>query len=201
MIRRYEPALLLLWSMLAGALAFGDVDHPIRSAVVLGFVALGPGLALVRLLGFEDYTTRLLLALPTSLALAAVVSAFLVYGGLPTWDLGLSALIAVAVGAIALDLAHPGTIFAPRPAPASKRKLDDESRQAALINMLMDGGTLDEAADAAGVSMATLQRALQSSDRLRRAASVASRGRLDAIGARVDGHVEAAGADGRAIGT
>jgi hypothetical protein len=199
-IRRYEPAFLLLWSMIAAALAFGDVEHPIRSALVLGFLAFVPGWALVRLLGFEDYMSRLLLALPTSLGLAAVVSAALVYAGLTSWDLALSVLIAVAVGAVSLDLAHP-RILAPRASRSSKRKLDDENRQAALIRTLMDGGTLIEAADAAGVSMATLQRALRSSDQLRLAASVASRGQLDAHVEAPDDRIEAAHPESRATGT
>ena len=190
MIRRYEPALLLLWTMITAALAFSDLQSPIRSAFALTFLAFVPGLALLRLVGFEDYTVRLLLALPTSLALAAIVSATLVYSGLPSWDLGLSVLVAIAVGAVALDLAHP-VILGSRTAPVPKRKLDDESRQAALIRALMDGGTLKQAADAAGVSMATLQRALRASNRLRSAASVASRGELDAVAEAAGGRDDA----------
>lgn len=199
MIRRYEPAFLLLWSMITAALAFGDLEHPIRSAFALGFLAFVPGLALVRLLGFEDFTSRLLLALPTSLALAAVVSAAVVYAGLPSWDLALSILIAVVVGAVALDLARP-TILAPRVSQSSKKKLDDETRQAVLIRTLMDGGTLSEAADAAGVSIVTLKRAMRTSDQLRLAASVASRGQLDSVDEAED-HEEAAHARRRATGT
>ena len=53
-------------------------------------------------------------------------------------------------------------------------KLDDETRQARLVEELLAGGTLAEAAEAAGVSMRTLQRSLRRSDALRRAVEVAS---------------------------
>jgi hypothetical protein len=134
-------------------------------------------LAILRLLGFESHVSRLLLALPTSLSLAALVSAILVYSGLPAWSLGLSALLAMTVGAIALDLARGPITSEDRPRTA-RTKLEDEARQVALIDTFMEGGTLADAAEAAGVSLTTLHRALQSSERLRRAVSVASHGRL-----------------------
>ena len=53
-------------------------------------------------------------------------------------------------------------------------KLADPSRQAQLVASLQDGATLSEAADAAGISVSTLQRGMRRSDVLRRAVEVAS---------------------------
>jgi lambda repressor-like predicted transcriptional regulator len=176
---RYEPALLLAWSMSAAGLAFADVDHPIRTVFALVFLAFVPGLAITRALHLNGLATRLLLALPISLSLAALISAALVYVGFPSWNLGLSMLLSVTVGAIASDLARV-SIPTHRPGRITRNKLDDETRQAALVHSLLEGATLAEAAQAAGVSTTTLQRALQRSERLRMAAMVATHGELDA---------------------
>jgi hypothetical protein len=172
MIARYEPAIIILWTMATAAVSFADLQHPVRTALALVFLGFVPGLAVIRLSRLQGLGIRLLLALPSSLAIAAVVSAALVYSGFPSWDLGLSALLSITVGAVALDLARP-IVFAERTGQP-RRKLDDESRQAALIQTLLDGGTLAEAAKAAGVSTATLQRALHRSNALWTAVSVAT---------------------------
>lgn len=178
MTARYEPTLILAWSGAAAALSFGDIQHPIRSALVLGFLAFVPGLALVRLLGLQGALPRLLLALPTSLALTAIVSGVLAYGSFPNWELGFSVLLALAIGAVVLDVARR-PLAAPRVSRRPRTKLDDDARQAALIQALSEGGTLADAARAAGVSVATLRRALRTSPRLRMAVSVTSQAGLD----------------------
>jgi hypothetical protein len=177
-MRRYEPALLLACTMSAAGLSFADIQHPVRTAVTLFFLAFVPGLAITRAIRLEGLEARLVLAVPTSLGLAAVVSAAFVYFGVPSWDLGLSVLISITVGAVAADLAR-GAIPAHRAGRFNRSKLDDEGRQAAIVHTLVEGGSLADAAQAAAVSTATLQRALQRSKRLRMAASVASHGELD----------------------
>jgi len=176
MMRRYEPAFLLVWTLITAALSFADVQHPIRTAFALSFVAVVPGLSITRTLRFGPMD-RLLLAIPTSLSLAALISAVLVYSRYPSWDLGLSLMLAAAIGAIALDLAQGSMPGHPAARP-SRTKLDDESRQARLINSLAEGSTLAEAADAAGVTTATLRRALHKSEQLRMAVRVVTHGQL-----------------------
>jgi hypothetical protein len=171
MMSRFEPAVLITWTMATAAVSLADVHHPIRTVIVMVFLAFVPGLAIVRFARIGGYGVRLLLALPTSLSLAAVVSAVLVYSGVPTWDLGLAALLSVTVGFVLLDVARPSIL---REQSVVRRKLDDESRQAALLQTLIDGGSMSDAARAAGVSPATLRRALQRSNRLRLAVSVAT---------------------------
>jgi hypothetical protein len=58
----------------------------------------------------------------------------------------------------------------------NRSKLDDEDRQAAIVDILVEGWSLAKAAQAAAVTTATLQR----SSRLRMAASVAPHGELQA---------------------
>jgi hypothetical protein len=193
MIRRYEPAILLAWSMVTAALSLGDVQHPIRSTFTLVFLGVIPGLAITRVLRLR-LADRFLLAVPISLSLAALTSAVLVYSGYPSWDLGLSLLLAAAIGAITLDLAR-ASITADRAVQTSRTNLDDETRQAQLIASLMKGGTLAEAAEAAGVSNATLQRALRRSDRLRMAVSVASHGELEVANNATDTQAKVRGHD------
>jgi hypothetical protein len=174
---RQEPAVLLAWTMITAALSFGDVQHPMRGAFALVFLALVPGLTITRVLGFKP-ADRLLLALPVSVSLAAVISAVLVYSAYPSWDLGLSMLMALTVGAVALDLAR-GAVPSEEPARPPRVKLEDESRQARLIESLGQGKTLSEAAEAAGVTVVTLQRTMRRSDRLRMAVSVVTHGELE----------------------
>jgi hypothetical protein len=178
---RLEPALLIAWTMATAAMSFSGVQHPLRTLFALAFLAFVPGLAVIRLARLDGHGVRLLLAVPTSLAITAFVSAVLVYAGAPSWDLGLAGLMALTLGAIALDLARPS--FA-RERPVPRRKLDDESRQAALIHALVDGGSLSDAAAAAGVSAATLQRALERSNRLRLAVLAATHGESESAGGR-----------------
>lgn len=173
MTARVEPAALIAWASVTAALTYADVHHPIRSLFALVFFAFVPGLAVVRLCRFGGLGARLLLAAPTSLALAAVVSAVLTYSGIPMWNLGLGILIIITAAFVALDILlrsrwHEGTV--------PRRKLDDEARQAAMIQVLLAGGSISEAAGAAGVHPATLRRALRRSSRLSMAVSVATHG-------------------------
>ena len=162
--------------MVTAALAFSNVEHPIRTIFTLVFITFVPGLAIIRLVHLEGLTIRLLLAPPTSLAVAALVSAILVYSGIPSWNLGLSALVSLTVGLVVADFARRDVEFEPH---VPRRKLDDEARQAALVQTLLDGGTLADAASAAGVSTATLRRALHRSTPLRGAVRVATHGESD----------------------
>lgn len=174
---RVEAPLLLAWTMVTAAMVFGDAEGPVRTAVALTWLSFAPGLALGRLTGF-DLPMRLLTAVPVSLCLAAAVSAALIYAGLPSWEVATTVLISITVGAVILTLA-PLRARADLQSPAAddlRGKLAEEPRQARLVETLLDGGTLTEAAQAAGVSMSTLRARLRASEALRRAVEVASNG-------------------------
>lgn len=176
---RYEPTILLLWSMLTAALVFGDISGPLRTVVALGFLASVPGLAVTRLFGANDVEFRALTAIPISLAIEAVVSGALVYAGLPSWDLGMSIVLSLTIGVVIIGLVRPTLELRPTPDSRIPGKLGDGARQARLVDALLDGGSLAEAAGAAGVSPSTLYRTLRRSEVLRRAVDVASEGRVD----------------------
>lgn len=170
---RYEPVVLLTWSMLTAALVFGDFTGPFRTVLAISFLAFAPGLALLRVLGLADWLGRALLALPLSLALEAALSGMLVYAGAPSWDLALTFMLAITIGAVIVEIARPALSFT-RSHATVPGKLDDEDRQAQLVTEIMTGGSLNDAAVASGVSRQTLVRALNRSEALRRAVEVAS---------------------------
>lgn len=164
--------------MVTAVLVFGDVHHPVRATVSLIFVAFVPGLAILRLIGLRDLEMTILLAIPLSLSLDAAMSAVLVYAGLSAWNLGLSILLSVTVGAVILDVARP-RVAAVRSPRHVGGKLEDEVRQAEVVRALLDGGSLADAAEAARVDVTTLQRAIRRSPAFRSAVAVASRSMVD----------------------
>jgi hypothetical protein len=176
-MRRLELLLLFTWTAVAAGFAFADVQGGMRTFLTLTWLAVAPGLAFTRLMGLTELTTRLVIAIPLSLALAAVVSGVLVYAGLPSWELGMSILVTICVALLIAELAPPRLAIGLPVAQADglSGKLADEARQARLMDALLGGATLSEAAKAAGISMSTLQRALRRSDTLRRAIDVAGR--------------------------
>jgi hypothetical protein len=177
---RVEAPLLLAWTMITAALVFGDAEGLLRTTVALTWVAIAPGLALGRLAGF-DLVMRLVTAVPVSLCLAAAVSAALIYAGLHSWEVATTVLISITVGAVILRLAPPRVRVRLGSSSSDnlRGKLAEEPRQARLVESLQEGGSLVDAAEAAGVSMSTLRKQLRASDALRRAVEVASMSRVD----------------------
>lgn len=74
-------ATLGLVSAAAGAAVYMDIDSPVRSVLVLGFLLLFPGLAWVRLLRLDDRLAELTLAVALSIAIDAAVPGALIYTG------------------------------------------------------------------------------------------------------------------------
>jgi hypothetical protein len=122
---------------------------------------------------------QLLLAVPASLSLAAIVSGILVYAGAYSWQLGFVVLVALVVTCTTLSVAPLRALSRAPLGPANLTgKLADEERQATLLHSLQRGATLNQAAEAAGISPATLRRRLRSSEVLRRAVELSSGGRV-----------------------
>ncbi len=175
-VRRLFRALMFGWTAAVAVLVFADVAGPVRIGLTVTWLAVAPGLAIVALFGFRGVLTRLLLAIPLSLCLAAVVSAVLVYAGMPSWELGMSILVSGTLAALIAELAPPQVDLAMHETGTThlSGKLAEPSRQAQLVASLQDGATLAEAADEAGVSASTLHRGMRRSIVLRRAVQVAS---------------------------
>jgi hypothetical protein len=176
-MRRLELVFLFAWTAVTAGFVFADVPGGLRTALSLTWLSLAPGLAFTRLIGLSGLTIRLVIAIPVSLALAAIVSAVLVYARLPSWELGMSVLVSICVAILIAHLAPPrlATSLLSGPPDGISGKLSEEGRQARLVDSLLGGATLHEAANAAGISFSTLQRAMRRSDQLRRAVDVASR--------------------------
>jgi uncharacterized membrane protein len=66
------------------AVVVAGINSPLRPALVLLFLVLAPGMALVRLLGIPDPIAVIMLAIAISLALGGVVAGTMVYTG--TWS-------------------------------------------------------------------------------------------------------------------
>jgi uncharacterized membrane protein len=86
-------------ALLAGAFAVANVHSALRVAVMLWFVLVCPGIAIVRRLGVTDGAAELALAVGLSVALAAAVAAIGLYTGLWAPGATLAILIAITIGA------------------------------------------------------------------------------------------------------
>jgi hypothetical protein len=73
--------LIVLFALVAGIFAFAVADTRIRSAVVLGFLIICPGMMLVRFINLREPLFEWVLALALSLAVDAIVAGILLYTG------------------------------------------------------------------------------------------------------------------------
>lgn len=101
---------------LAIALVLLDVNTVVRAPVVLMFVLLCPGLAIVRLLRIGDIATELSLAVALSLSLAGGVSLIQAYTATwsPTGGLLVIAGITLVAVAVELVIRRPAEVGEPR---------------------------------------------------------------------------------------
>jgi hypothetical protein len=106
---RLAPAIVLAASLAAAAaFALSGGPSPLRTAAVLTFLALGPGLALVPLIGLNEAWSELTLALAVSLALDTTVAGALVYAGIWSPAIALAVLIAVSLVGTSIQLVRAG---------------------------------------------------------------------------------------------
>ena len=75
---RRLPLVAIALALAAGAVHFADAPPPLRIALVLLFLAVGPGLAMVGLLRLDDPLEELLLVVGASLVLDLLVAEALV---------------------------------------------------------------------------------------------------------------------------
>lgn len=77
--QRLVPFGLIVWAAVAALFVLTDIASPFRPVVVLSFLMLAPGVAVVRLLRLENFLLQASLAIGLALALDAVASTFLLY--------------------------------------------------------------------------------------------------------------------------
>jgi hypothetical protein len=91
-----------------GALAIGlvlfDASNVVRAPVVLTFLLVCPGLAIVRFLGIDDLATECALAVALSLALDGAVSLIQAYTELWSPTGGLLVIAGITMVAVAVEL-------------------------------------------------------------------------------------------------
>ena len=97
--------MIISFAALGAALAVAlDWPVPVRPVLVIGFVAICPGMSLVRLLQLDSVLIELALAVAVSLALAGLLASALVYAGLWSPNVVLELLVVIAVSGLALGL-------------------------------------------------------------------------------------------------
>src|SRR5205814_303064 len=101
------PIAIVGSSLLACSLVLADVSGPIRPVVVLTFLCLVPGAAVVRLFELDSWPVQAGLALALSLALTGVSAGVLLYANL--WSPGAVVLI-VAVVSVSATVQEAGGI-------------------------------------------------------------------------------------------
>jgi uncharacterized membrane protein len=86
---------------LAVVVVFAGTSQPLRGLVVVAFVAIGPGYAMVRLLRLRDRLAEAILAVALSLAAAIAIALVMVYSHLWSPRFGV-AILAAVTGAFAI---------------------------------------------------------------------------------------------------
>lgn len=99
---------LWLWFVLASSIAVVslvvlDVDSAIRPVVVVAFLIVAPGTAIVRLLKIPDRIAELTLGIALSAAVDGTVPGVLMYAGFWSSDLALLIVIGITLAATFLE--------------------------------------------------------------------------------------------------
>ena len=103
--RARVPLAITAACAVVAALVYADVDSPVRSLIVLAFLLVVPGLALVRPLGLREPVAELSLAVALSIAISVLVPTALLYGS--AWSPGgaLAIVLGLTVAGAAVELA------------------------------------------------------------------------------------------------
>jgi hypothetical protein len=94
-----------LWIAVLGLVATFAVaadELPLRELTVGLFLAIGPGLAVIWLIGITDPIARLALVVPVSLAVDALVVSMVLYLGIWSPELVMYLVVLLTIGAIAV---------------------------------------------------------------------------------------------------
>jgi predicted nucleotidyltransferase len=98
------PAIIILSTVAAGLVAFVLTDTAVRPFIILWFLFVCPGMALVRFFRLEDLVVEWILALALSFAVDAIAAGALLYAGSwsPTTILGI--LMGISLGGAILQI-------------------------------------------------------------------------------------------------
>jgi hypothetical protein len=91
------PLLLSAWSLTVAGLVFLDAPAAVRAPLTIGFVLVGPGLSIVRLVGVGQTLIEVMLATALSLALALLLAGTLLFAGVWSPRVTFALLLAITI--------------------------------------------------------------------------------------------------------
>ncbi|MDQ5833112.1 MAG: hypothetical protein M3550_08655 [Actinomycetota bacterium] len=97
------PTASSLWTLGAGIAVVATPASPLRAFLLLSFLLVLPGLALVRFLRIGDFVMELTLALALGIVLSTLVSGTMAYAGQWVPMLGLAVLMCITLAANAVE--------------------------------------------------------------------------------------------------
>src|SRR5438034_9213132 len=98
------PAIIVASVIAVSIVVFGHSHSPLRPFVALWFLTICPGMALVRPLRITETRHELVLAIATSLALAAIVSSALLYANRWSPPFAVALLVGISVVGVGCDI-------------------------------------------------------------------------------------------------
>lgn len=91
------PVVLMLSTLAVSLAAFQNWQSPLRPLITLWFMAICPGMALLRVFGLRPTIAGWTLAIAFSLALDTAVGIALLYSGRWSWQVGLAILATITI--------------------------------------------------------------------------------------------------------
>jgi hypothetical protein len=98
------PTIIILSTVAAGLVTFVVMDTAVRSFIVLWFLFVCPGMALVRFFRLEELVVEWILALALSFAVDAIVAGVLLYAGRWSPTATLEILMGISLGGAILQI-------------------------------------------------------------------------------------------------
>ncbi len=99
----FWPVILVVSAMGTGVLFFVDGHSPLRPFVVLWFLMVCPGMAVVRIFNVHEILLEWVLALSLSISLAGIISSIMIYTHIWSPGLGLGILITITVAGVVVQ--------------------------------------------------------------------------------------------------
>lgn len=99
------PAIIILSTVAAGLVAFVITDTAVRPFIILWFLFVCPGMALVHFFRLEEQVVEWILALALSFAVDAIVAGVLLYVGRWSPTATLEILMGISLGGAILQIA------------------------------------------------------------------------------------------------
>lgn len=108
------PSVLLASCAAVAVTTWGWSSSPARPAITAWFMLVCPGMALVRLLPYRGFLTRIVLAVAASLAIETCLAEIALETHAWSPGVTLGELIAITVAGVVLELRAVGSVFEPR---------------------------------------------------------------------------------------